>query len=111
MIKYQASHTESCRALILFVAAGSLREALAALREAQLPVTAAMFLLACHEIYAQIISEGGNESSEISINEKEALRLPGKNLDEEDLAAVSEYYGEYQRKLAHLCMDAVPALD
>lgn len=40
------------RALILFVAAGNLSEALAALHSARLPDTAAMFLLACHEAKA-----------------------------------------------------------
>ncbi|XP_039688685.1 WD repeat-containing protein 11 isoform X3 [Medicago truncatula] len=45
------------RALILYVAAGALQEALAALREAQLPDTAAMFILACREIHAEIISD------------------------------------------------------
>ena len=43
-----------CRALILYVAAGALQEALAALREAQQPDTAAMFVLACREIHAAI---------------------------------------------------------
>ena len=34
----------NCRALILYVGAGALQEALAALREAQQPDTAAMFI-------------------------------------------------------------------
>lgn len=41
-----------CRALILHVAAGALPEALAALREAHLPDTAAMLNLICREIQA-----------------------------------------------------------
>ncbi|XP_019189532.1 PREDICTED: WD repeat-containing protein 11-like [Ipomoea nil] len=44
------------RALILYVAAGAFQEALAALREAQQPDTAAMFILACREIHAELLS-------------------------------------------------------
>ncbi|WOK98641.1 WD repeat-containing protein 11 isoform X2 [Canna indica] len=105
------------RALILYVAAGALAEALAALRNAQQPDTAAMFLLACHEIYAQISSnsETSDETSvketSITMEEKQTFQLPSRNLVDEDLKAVSEFYGEYQRKLVHLCMDAIPIFD
>lgn len=37
--------------------------------------------------------------------------LPGINLEHEDVIAVNEYFGEYQRKLVHVCMDATPMLD
>ncbi|GBG86177.1 hypothetical protein CBR_g41081 [Chara braunii] len=40
------------RALILFVSAGALVDALAAIKSARLPDTAAMFLVACHEAKA-----------------------------------------------------------
>lgn len=98
----------------MYVAAGSLHDALAALREAQQPDTAAMFLLACHEIYGQILAsslEGPHEPSETSNEERENFHLPGRKLEGEDLTAVSEYFGQYQRKLVHLCMDAVPLFD
>lgn len=101
------------RALILYVAAGSLHDALAALRDAQQPDTAAMFLLACHEIYGEItsVSEGAREPLETSEDDKQKFKLPNRNLEDEDLITVSEYYGQYQRKLVHLCMDAVPLFD
>ncbi|ONK76641.1 uncharacterized protein A4U43_C03F30450 [Asparagus officinalis] len=101
------------RALILYVAAGSLHDALSALHEAQQSDTAAMLLVACHEIYAKLTSE--NEAvdwaSEISSEKKQKFRLPGRNFEIKELDIVSEYYGEYQRKLVHLCMDAVPLLE
>ncbi|XP_008809225.1 WD repeat-containing protein 11 isoform X2 [Phoenix dactylifera] len=101
------------RALILYVAAGALPEALSALRNAQQPDTAAMFLLACHEINAQIASKSRplDEQLESSLEMKQKFHLPSRNLEDEDLIAVSEYYGQYQRKLVHLCMDAVPLFD
>ncbi|CAA6672652.1 unnamed protein product [Spirodela intermedia] len=86
------------RALILYVAAGAMREALAALRDSQQPDAAALFLLACHEIHQEI-----NE-------DKKKIILPCME-DEQDVIAVSEYYGQYQRKLVHLCMDMVPSFD
>jgi len=97
----------------LYVAAGSLHDALAALREAHQPDTAAMFLLACHEIYEQISEESqdADEPSETSVEERKKFHLPIRNLEGEELTTVSEFYGEYQRKLAHLCMDAVPLFD
>ncbi|TQD70992.1 hypothetical protein C1H46_043475 [Malus baccata] len=97
------------RALILYVAAGALQEALAALREAQQPDTAAMFILACRETHANFISDLGNcdDESSSSIKDK-PLNLPGLGPESEDVMAVSEYYGQYQRKLVHLCMDSQP---
>ncbi|XP_059635123.1 uncharacterized protein LOC132277309 isoform X2 [Cornus florida] len=100
-----------CRALILYVAAGALQEALAALREAQQPDTAAMFILACREILAEIVSSLDlDEEFRCSIKEKVFL-MPGLNPDNEDVIAVGEYYGQYQRKLVHLCMDSQPFSD
>ncbi|KAK8931167.1 hypothetical protein KSP39_PZI016202 [Platanthera zijinensis] len=96
------------RALILYVAAGGLREAFAALRDAQLPDTAAMFLVACHEIYAQISSESphSDEPSDAVVDSSNIKFI--LNMEDGDVSAVSEFYGEYQRKLVHLCMDSVP---
>ncbi|CAK7345444.1 unnamed protein product [Dovyalis caffra] len=100
------------RALILYVAAGALQDALATLREAQQPDTAAMFILACHEGHAQYISNLGNSDDESGSSTKDALaNLPGLNPENEDVTAVGEYYGQYQRKLVHLCMDSQPFSD
>ncbi|KAJ0089637.1 hypothetical protein Patl1_13063 [Pistacia atlantica] len=100
------------RALILYVAAGALQEALAALRETQQPYTAAMFVLACREIYTEITTnlensddESGSSSSNMSVN------LPGLNPENQDVIAVGEYFGQYQRTLVHLCMDSQPYYD
>ncbi|KAK6941674.1 hypothetical protein RJ641_027051 [Dillenia turbinata] len=100
------------RALILYVAAGALQEALAALRESQQPDTAAMFIVACREIHTEIISslENSDELSTSVANDKQ-LYLPGLDAENEDVIAVSEYYGQYQRKLVHLCMDSQPYSD
>uniref|UniRef100_A0A0A9DQQ7 WDR11 TPR domain-containing protein n=1 Tax=Arundo donax TaxID=35708 RepID=A0A0A9DQQ7_ARUDO len=103
------------RALILYVAAGALPEALDTLRKNQQPDTAAMFLLACHEIYSQISAESeptdGTSGSEPTPEHSQKLRFPSKNVDDEDLIAVSEVFGQYQQKLVHLCMDAEPTAD
>lgn len=101
-----------CRALILYVAAGALQEALAALREAQLPDTAAMFILACHEIHAEIVSDLGitGDESSSSVNDR-ILNLHALHPENEDVVAVDEYFGQYQRKLVHLCMDSHPSSD
>ncbi|TVU33503.1 hypothetical protein EJB05_25326 [Eragrostis curvula] len=112
------------RALILYVAAGALPEALDTLRKNQRPDTAAMFLLACHEIYSQITteSEPTGETSESEPTDDTSgsgpmpeqthkLHFPSKNVDDEDLIAVSEVFGQYQQKLIHLCMDTEPAAD
>ncbi|KAI4344151.1 hypothetical protein L6164_011415 [Bauhinia variegata] len=100
------------RALILYVAAGALQEALAALREAQLPDTAAMFILACREIHAEIIAnlDSTDDDSNSSVNDK-LLSLPALDPENEDVIAVGEYFGQYQRKLVHLCMDSQPFSD
>lgn len=104
------------RALILYVAAGALHEAFAALRDAHLPDTAAMFLVACHEIYAQVLSSESHNSDEPSDEatvdgRRMQFILPGMDMEDEYVSAVSEFYGEYQRKLVHLCMDLVPLFD
>ncbi|KAK4369931.1 hypothetical protein RND71_009406 [Anisodus tanguticus] len=39
------------------------------------------------------------------------VNLPGLNPESEDVDAVGEYYGQYQRKLVHLCMDSQPFSD
>ncbi|PRQ46333.1 putative transcription factor WD40-like family [Rosa chinensis] len=97
------------RALILYVAAGAMQGALAALREVQQPDTAAMFILACREIHATIISESGNSDDESKSAIKDKLpHLPGLGPENEDVIAVGEYFGQYQRKLVHLCMDSQP---
>jgi len=107
------------RALILYVAAGALPEALDTLRKSQRPDTAAMFLLACHETYSQALSESEPEddTSVLALTptptpeQTENLRFPSKNVADEDLIAVSEVFGQYQQKLVHLCMDAEPTSD
>ncbi|KAG2407955.1 uncharacterized protein HKW66_Vig0027770 [Vigna angularis] len=107
-------HTEHniWRALILYVAAGALQEALAALREAQLPDTAAMFILACRETHAEIVSNLGIPAEESSSSVKdELLNLRALDPKNEDVIAVDEYFGQYQRKLVHLCMDSQPFSD
>nr|POF24531.1 hypothetical protein CFP56_78749 [Quercus suber] len=85
----------SCRASILYVGAGALQEALAALREAQQPDTAAMFILACREIYAEIIADLGDLDDESSYLVKDKLRnLPVLDPGNEDVIAVGECYGQ-----------------
>lgn len=113
VVKLNCCHNQICRALILYVAAGALQEALAALRDAQQPDTAAMFLLACHEINAEITSklEISDKPSRPSVEDKQAFILPHLNPEHVDVIAVSEYYAQYQRKLVHLCMDSTPAFD
>ncbi|KAK9102028.1 hypothetical protein Sjap_019282 [Stephania japonica] len=100
------------RALILYVAAGALQEALAALRDAQQADTAAMFLLACHEICAEILQKSDNldDESNPSAGAEQSILLR-LNLKKEDVEAVNEYFGQYQRKLVHLCMDLQPLFD
>ncbi|XP_020225694.1 WD repeat-containing protein 11 isoform X1 [Cajanus cajan] len=107
-------HTEHniWRALILYVAAGALQEALAALREAQLPDTAAMFIIACREIHEDIVSNLCISDHESSSSVKdELLNLRALDPKNEDVIAVEEYFGQYQRKLVHLCMDSQPFSD
>ncbi|XP_041999067.1 WD repeat-containing protein 11-like isoform X2 [Salvia splendens] len=97
------------RALILYVAAGALQEALAALRMAQLPDTAAMFILVCREIHAEFLSQLDSEEDETS--KEKVSNLPGLDPSNEEVIAVGEYFGQYQRKLVHLCMDSQPYAD
>ncbi|XP_047942108.1 WD repeat-containing protein 11 [Salvia hispanica] len=97
------------RALILYVAAGALQEALAALRTAQLPDTAAMFILVCREIHAEFLSQLDSEEDETS--KEKVSNLPGLDPSNEEVIAVGEYFGQYQRKLVHLCMDSQPYAD
>lgn len=104
------------RALILYVAAGALPEALETLRKNQRPDIAALFLLACHEIYSQITTESESSddtpgSGSPTSEQSPKLRFPSKNVDDEDLIAVSEVFGHYQQKLIHVCMDAEPNVD
>lgn len=97
------------RAVTLYVAAGALQEALTAIREAQLPDTAAMFVVACREIHAEIVNKLGNLDDEPSSPIKNALVcLPGLDPESQDVIAVGEYFGQYQKKLIHLCMDSLP---
>ncbi|KAL0333972.1 UNVERIFIED_CONTAM: hypothetical protein Sangu_1553400 [Sesamum angustifolium] len=105
-------HTEHniWRALILYVAAGGLQEALAALRQAQLPDTAAMFILVCREIHAEFLSHLDSDEDATLLKNK-VMNLPGLNPENEDVVAVGEYYGQYQRKLVHMCMDSQPYTD
>ena len=97
----------------MYVAAGALQEALAALRESQQPDTAAMFVLACREIHAEFISnlEHSDDESDSRFLKEKLLKLPGLDPENEDVIAVCEYYGQYQRKLVHLCMDSMPYSD
>ncbi|XP_010687946.2 uncharacterized protein LOC104902003 [Beta vulgaris subsp. vulgaris] len=100
------------RALILYVAAGAFREALTALREAQQPDTAAMFAVACREIHADILAnrEDSVQETELSTEGKLPV-LPELSLENEEVIAAYELYGQYQRKLVHLCMDSQPISD
>lgn len=95
--------------MILYVAAGALQEALAALRQAQLPDTAAMFVLVCREIHTEILSQ--LDSEEDTSSKEKVLNLPGLNPSSEEVMAVGEFFGQYQRKLVHLCMDSQPYAD
>jgi len=107
------------RAILLYVAAGALHEVLAVLRDAQEPDTAAMFLLACHEIKVKVTSQksGVECSASPKLDSQDqgnanTLDLPGDlNQQKEDVSAVCEYYGHYQRTLVHLCTDLAPVLD
>ncbi|KAG7559478.1 Quinoprotein alcohol dehydrogenase-like superfamily [Arabidopsis thaliana x Arabidopsis arenosa] len=101
------------RALILYVAAGSLQEAFAALREVQQPDTVAMFVLACQEIHSEIITELSTQDKESASSEGTVPLpdLPGLESGKEEVTAVCEYFQQYQRKLVHLCMDSQPYTD
>ncbi|XP_074269146.1 uncharacterized protein LOC141592404 isoform X1 [Silene latifolia] len=101
------------RALILYVAAGAFREALTALREAQQPDTAAMFIVACREIHGDILANMGHieHRPESSSYKDQPLVLPELSAENEEVIAADELYGQYQRKLVHLCMDSEPFSD
>ncbi|XP_021741757.1 WD repeat-containing protein 11-like [Chenopodium quinoa] len=107
-------HTEHnlWRALILYVAAGAFPEALTALREAQQPDTAAMFVVTCREIHTDIIAnmEDTEQGTESSTKDQLPI-LPELSLKNEEVIAAYELYGQYQRKLVHLCMDSQPFSD
>ncbi|CAH8386239.1 unnamed protein product [Eruca vesicaria subsp. sativa] len=75
------------RGLMLYLAIGAFKEALAAFRNAEQPETAAIFILACQETLA----------NSWSIDD-----------DNEDVIAVTKLYELYQEKLVHLCMDSPP---
>lgn len=111
VLLFSGHNAMQCRALILFVAAGALQEALAALREAQQPDTAAMFILACREIHGEFLSSAElDDESRTSVKDK-LMNLGVLNPENEDVIAVVDYYGQYQRKLVHLCMDTQPFYD
>ncbi|KAL3689312.1 hypothetical protein R1sor_015621 [Riccia sorocarpa] len=103
------------RAMILFVAAGALSEALAALRNAQLPDSSALFLLACHEAKQQAILDlMSKEEQDVSREKVEiaGLDLPGDLSKHADgVVAVCEYFGQYQRMLAHTVTTVSPVID
>ena len=61
----------NCRALILYVGAGALQEALASLHEAQQPDTAAMLILASCEKCADIVADLGDLDDESSSSVKD----------------------------------------
>ena len=89
--------------MILFVAAGELLEALATLRNTKQPDTAAMFLLACYE--AKVTAKASiADMKEPETEGEDYFDLPGDLAHHQDeVQAVCEYYGEYQRHLAHAC--------
>ncbi|CAI9298397.1 unnamed protein product [Lactuca saligna] len=99
------------RALIMYVAAGCLQEALAVLREAHRPDSAAMFIIACREIHGEFI-EGLDPNDDASATIKEKLVvLRGLNPESEEVIGVGELYTKYQQELVHLCMDSQPYSD
>ncbi|VFQ73648.1 unnamed protein product [Cuscuta campestris] len=106
-----SSEHDIWRALVLYVAAGAFQEALAALREAQQPDTAAMFILTCRETHAELLSGFDIDDKAIASVKDKLVSLPGLSPESEDAMAVVEYYGQYQRKLVHLCMDSPPFFD
>ncbi|CAM6125774.1 unnamed protein product [Calypogeia fissa] len=110
------------RAMILYVGAGALTEALATLRNAQLPETSALFLLACHEAKSIALSSRAQPAREETSKEETSegnggtegwtLDLPGGlNTQPEGVLAVCEYFGQYQRMLAHTVTGIQPVSD
>lgn len=98
------------RALTLYTAAGALPEALAALRLAHQPDTAALFVAACREIHADMIAKSGDDKEESSgsSTQQNLRNLPSLSPESEEVSTVGELLGQYQRKLVHLCMDSAP---
>jgi hypothetical protein len=108
------------RAMMLYVAAGALMEALDILRKANQPDTAAMFLLACHESKVRArasmnAAAAVKDCPPMIIDSKASantLDLPGKLPQHlEEIQAVCEYYGQYQRLLAHMCTGITAFVD
>jgi hypothetical protein len=106
--------------MMLYVAAGALMEALDILRKANQPDTAAMFLLACHE--AKVSARASmnaaaavKECPPMIVDSKASantLDLPGRLPQHlEGIQAVCEYYGLYQRLLAHMCTGITAVVD
>ncbi|BFI33782.1 hypothetical protein AXG93_59s1230 [Marchantia polymorpha subsp. ruderalis] len=107
------------RAMILYVAAGALSEALAALRNAQLPDSSALFLLACHEAKKYAMAdrlkaqmEPQETPEQMDAAHSNVLDLPGDlNKHTDGVVAVCEYFGQYQRMLAHTVTSISPVID
>ncbi|CAK9202784.1 unnamed protein product [Sphagnum troendelagicum] len=90
------------------------------IRKANQPDTAAMFLLACHE--AKVSARASMNAaaafkdcppmivhSKASAN---TLDLPSKLPQHlEEIQALCEYYGQYQRLLAHMCIGITSFVD
>lgn len=77
------------------MAAGAFPEALVALREAQQPEAAAMFVVACHEIRKAFITDSqSDEESGPSVKE-DVPPLPGLNSDNEDVIADRLEFSSY----------------
>ena len=96
----------------MYVAAGSFQEALAALREAQQPEAAALFVIACREIHSDLLAnmEEAEQRHESQSAKQQLLLLSELSPEKVEVIAADELYGQYQRKLVHLCMDSTPSL-
>lgn len=93
----------------MYTAAGALQEALAALRLAHQPDTAALYVAACREIHAGIMANSGDgEEGSGSSTQNKLDHLPGLHPGSEEISTVDELFAQYQRKLVHLCMDSTP---
>ncbi|KAL4574582.1 hypothetical protein LXL04_021416 [Taraxacum kok-saghyz] len=96
------------RALIMYVAAGCLQDALAVLREAEQPDTATMLMIACREVHEEFVETlDPNDDSSAMVKDK----LTPLNPQSQQVVAVGELYTKYQQKLVHLCMDSQPFSD
>ena len=92
----------------MYVAAGCLQDALAVLREAEQPDTAAMLMIACREVHEEFVeSLDPNDDSSAMVKDK----LTPLNPQSQQVVAVGELYTKYQQKLVHLCMDSQPFSD